>query len=46
MLSDGRVVSIQAYFPADRIAQGGLVFYGPPSCGSSGSGGPFSAARR
>ena len=45
-LPDGRGITITIVFPAARIASGGVVFYGPPSCGSTGSGGPLSATRR
>ena len=44
-LSDGRGMMITIVFLPGGVASGGVVFYGPPSCGSTGSGGPFSATR-
>ena len=38
-LPDGRAVSLQVFFMSDRMAVGGVVFYGPSNCGSTGSGG-------
>jgi|SRR5688572_14783619 len=45
-LADGRTISVTIVFVADQIASGGLGFYGAPSCGSTGTGGPFNASRR
>jgi hypothetical protein len=45
-LPDGRGIAVTIVFVSDRTANGGIVFYGPPSCGSTGSGGPFGASRR
>jgi hypothetical protein len=44
-LGDGRGIMITIVFLPGGAASGGVVFYGPPSCGSTGSGGPFTAAR-
>lgn len=45
-LAGGRAISVTIVFVADRTASGGVVFYGPSSCGSTGDGGPFSATKR
>ena len=42
----GRAISVTIVFVADRTANGGVVFYGPAACGSTGDGGPFSASKR
>jgi hypothetical protein len=45
-LPDGRGIMITIVFVSGRAASGGVVFYGPPSCGSTGSGGNFNATMR
>ena len=45
-LPDGRAIMITIVFLPGGAASGGVVFYGPPSCGSTGSGGPFNATRQ
>ena len=44
---DGRGTSIQIVFTSERTGFVTLIFYGPPSCGSTGeSGPPFQIAKR
>jgi hypothetical protein len=45
-LADGRGISVTITFVAERSASGVVVFYGPPSCGSTGSGSQFNASKR
>ena len=45
-LPDGRGIGFTFVFLSDRIASGGVVFYGPSGCGSTGDGGPFNATKR
>jgi hypothetical protein len=45
-LPDGRGISIQAFFLTDSLASAGVIFYGSPSCGSTGSSGPPSYVTR
>ena len=44
-LPDGRGIMVTIVFLPGGVASGGVVFYGPPACGSTGSGGPFNATR-
>jgi hypothetical protein len=44
-LPDGRGIAITIAFLPGGTASGVVAFYGPPSCGSTGSGGPFNATR-
>ena len=37
---DGRGTSIQIFFSSERSGFATIIFYGPPSCGSTGESGP------
>lgn len=45
-LPDERAIFVTAVFLPGNSASGGVVFYGPPACGSTGSAVNFSASRR
>lgn len=45
-LPDGRGIAFTFVFLSDGSASGGVVFFGPSVCGSSGEGGPFNATKR
>ena len=45
-LPDGRAMMVTVVFLPNSSASGGVVFYGPPSCGSSGTAVQFTASRR
>jgi len=43
---DGRGISIQAFFLSNSFANVAVIFYGPSSCGSSGTSGPPASVTR
>jgi hypothetical protein len=44
-LPDGRVIQFTFVFVSDRNASGGVSFYGPIGCGSTGTGVAFNATK-
>jgi uncharacterized protein YceK len=44
-LPDGRGMMVTIVFLPDGAVSGGVVFYGPPSCGSTGTAVQFNASR-